>query len=52
MKRIMENIPYEEKANYATHILDILVTNGSQNLSEDQNADYKNRLLAIINNNI
>jgi hypothetical protein len=52
MKRMMENIPYEEKAKYAPHLLGILVTNGSENITTDQKVDYKNKLLATINNNL
>lgn len=52
MKRLMENIPYEEKLNYATHILGILVTNGAQDITDAQKADYKNKLLAVINDGL
>jgi len=44
----MENIPYEEKHPYATHILEILVKNGSANLSDEEKSDYKQRLVAVL----
>jgi len=48
MKRLMENIPYEEKVQYATHILEILVTKGGENISAEQRSDYKAKLTAVI----
>ncbi|MBD3257231.1 hypothetical protein GF377_02270 [candidate division GN15 bacterium] len=52
MKRMMENIPYEEKLPYATHILEILVKHGSENITDDQKADYKAKLLDVVNNGL
>ena len=52
MRRIMENVPYEEKLNYATHILGIIVTNGAKDITDEQRADYKNKLLDVINNGL
>jgi hypothetical protein len=48
MRRLMENISYDEKVQYAEHILGILVEKGSENLSEDQRADYLARLRAAV----
>ncbi|MBD3169222.1 MAG: hypothetical protein GF307_07040 [candidate division Zixibacteria bacterium] len=49
MKRLMENIPYDEKLSYATHILGILATHGSKGISDEQKANYKAKLLEVIN---
>ena len=48
MRRLMENISYEEKVQYAQHILGILVEKGAENLSDTERADYLASLRAII----
>jgi len=48
MRRLMENISYEEKLQYAEHVVGILVEKGGENLTPGERSTYLARLRAAV----
>ena len=48
IKRLMKNIPFEDRIGYSANILGIMVEEGTQDMGEEQKQTFRTHLQAII----